>query len=65
MLEDTTPTFAVGEFADSAVKLYCRFWVESKNYWDAYFYMLENVKLAFDKEGITIPFNQLDVHIDK
>lgn len=65
MLSDPAPTFAVGEHGDSAIKLYGRFWLDSQNYWDAYFYMLENVKIAFDKEGITIPFNQLDVHIDK
>ncbi len=65
MLDDPKPTFAVGEHSDSAIKLYSRFWLDSENYWDAYFYMLENVKIAFDNEGITIPFNQLDVHIDK
>ena len=65
MLDDPKPTFAVGEHGDSAIKLYSRFWLNSENYWDAYFYMLENVKIAFDEEEITIPFNQLDVHIDK
>ena len=65
MLEEPAPTFAVGEHSENGIKLYCRFWLESTNYWNAYFYMLEKVKIAFDKENIVIPLNQLDVHIDK
>ena len=65
MLDEPVPTYAIGEHGDHAIKIYCRFWLNSENYWNAYFYMLENVKLAFDKEGISIPYNQLDVHIDK
>jgi small conductance mechanosensitive channel len=63
MIEGAT-TFKLGKLGDSAIELYSRFWVESKNYWTAYFYMLENVKKAFDTAGIEIPFNQLDVHLD-
>lgn len=33
------------------------------DYWNIYFFMNEQVKLAFDREGITIPFNQLDVTV--
>ncbi len=65
MLESPAPTFTVGEHGENAIKIYSRFWLKTQDYWDAYFYMLENVKLAFDKEGITIPFNQLNVHIEK
>lgn len=65
MLEEPQPTFVLGEQGDHAIKIYCRFWLNSEDYWKAYFYMQENVKLAFDAEGISIPFNQLDIHIDK
>ncbi len=64
MLEAPEPTFAITEYGDHAVKLACRIWLNSENYWNAYFYMLEKVKPAFDKEGITIPYNQLSVHIE-
>ncbi len=64
MLDEPAPTFAVLEYGDHAIKLSCRFWLESKNYWTAYFYMLEKVKPEFDKAGITIPYNQLDLHIE-
>ena len=33
------------------------------DYWEVYYQMQEQVKLAFDENGISIPFNQLDVHI--
>ena len=65
MLKDPAPTFAVTEYSDHGIKLCCRIWLDSAYYWNAYFYMLENIKPAFDGENITIPFNQLDVHIEK
>lgn len=53
----------VSEHADSSVNILVRPWVESENYWPVYFGLMENVKLAFDKEGISIPFPQRDVHM--
>ena len=40
-----------------------RVWVNSGDYWTVNFDIIEAVKAAFDKEGIEIPFNQLDVHV--
>ncbi|MCB2081966.1 MAG: mechanosensitive ion channel [Hyphomicrobiales bacterium] len=62
-LEDPAPVIAVAELGDSSVNIICRGWVKTADYWDVYFAMLENVKLAFDKEGISIPFPQRDVHL--
>jgi len=53
----------VGEHGDSSVNLYLRPWVNADDYWPYYFGMMEKVKLAFDKEGISIPYPQRDVHI--
>ena len=39
--------------------------VNTTNYWDARFEVLEQVKKAFDEESISIPYPQLDVHLDK
>ncbi len=55
----------VGELADSSVNLVTRPFVKSEHYFDALFYMTENVKKEFDKEGISIPFPQMDIHMDK
>ena len=61
--EDNPPLVAVEALADSSVNLKLRTWVKSEDYWSLYFDMMENVKKAFDKEGISIPFPQRDVHI--
>lgn len=42
-----------------------RLWVKSEDYWTVFFYMNEFVKKEFDKQGISIPFPQRDVHIIK
>ena len=54
---------AVGELADSSVNFNVRPWVASGDYWGVYFDLNENVKLAFDEAGISIPYPQMDVHM--
>lgn len=53
----------IDNLGDSSVVLGIRFWVRKENFWTARCEMLENIKYAFDEEGIKIPYNQLDVHI--
>ncbi len=55
----------VSELADSSVNFTVRPWCKREDYWKVYFYMQEYVKKAFDKEGIGIPYPQMDVHLDK
>ena len=63
VLEDPAPTIGVLELADSSVNFAVRPWVKSADYWPVYFALHEKVKKRFDKEGISIPFPQQDVHI--
>ena len=63
--KDPEPLIAVGELADSSVNLVVRAWVATDDYWDVRFAMIENVKLSFDAQNISIPFPQMDVHMDK
>ncbi len=56
---------AVSELADSSVNFAVRAWVNSADYWDVFFAMNENVYKTFGKEGLNIPFPQMDVHIQK
>lgn len=62
-LKDPTPIIRVSELSDSSVKIACYVWTEGKNYLTLKFNLLETVKKEFDKNGITIPFPQLDVHL--
>lgn len=61
--KDKEPMVVVGELGDSSVNLTTRVWVKAEDYWTINFAMLENVKKAFDKSGISIPFPQTDVHL--
>lgn len=63
VLKEEEHMAVVSELADSAVILKLRFWVKPEDYWNVKWDMTEEVKLAFDAEGIEIPFNQVDVHI--
>jgi small conductance mechanosensitive channel len=63
VLKDPAPTVAVSELADSSVNFVVRPWVKAADYWDIYFGMTAQIKLALDENNITIPFPQRDVHI--
>jgi len=62
ILDDPAQGVVVAELADSSVNLATRPFVNSSDYWNAYFYMQENVKKAFDRENISIPYPQMDIH---
>ena len=63
ILKNPAPTIVVSELADSSVNFAVRVWVNAADYWDVYFDMHEKVKLEFDKQSISIPFPQQDVHV--
>ena len=54
----------VKELADSAVILGIRCWFLNEDYWDGRAAVLEKSKLALDDNGISIPYPQLDVHME-
>ena len=62
-LKDPQPFVRVKEHGSSSINITARVWVKNADYWTVYFDITEAVKTAFDKEGIEIPFNQLDVNI--
>lgn len=65
VLPDPAPVIAVSELADSSVNFIVRPWVNSADYWAVFWDTNEKVKYAFDEAGISIPFPQMDVHLDK
>jgi small conductance mechanosensitive channel len=65
ILKDPEPLVAVGELAESSVNFRVRPWVKSGDYGAVLYDFNEKVKLAFDENNISIPFPQMDVHMDK
>lgn len=62
-LKDPAPFVRVGNLGDSSVDITVRAWVNTPDYWAVNWDMIENVKKEFDKQGISIPFPQRDIHV--
>ncbi|MDX1446211.1 mechanosensitive ion channel family protein [Lishizhenia sp.] len=66
VIDEPAPFYGLGELADSSVNITVRLWCKTPDYWDVYFYMNEKIYEAFENtEGLSIPFPQMDVHMDK
>ena len=64
-IPDKDILIALKDYADSSLVYTFRIWVNNPDYWKAKFELLETIKNEFDKNGISIPYPQLDVHLDK
>jgi small conductance mechanosensitive channel len=65
VLSEPAPVIALSELADSSVNFIVRPWVKSSDYWPLLWDTTETVKLKFDEAGISIPFPQMDVHLEQ
>ncbi|MGB5246441.1 MAG: mechanosensitive ion channel domain-containing protein [Woeseia sp.] len=65
VLKDPACVIAVNELADSSVNFNVRPWVKTPDYWATRWDLTEAIKKRFDKEGISIPYPQRDLHIIK
>jgi small conductance mechanosensitive channel len=63
ILKEPECLIAVAELADSSVNFTIRPWVKTADYWAVKFDLTEAIKKRFDKEGISFPFPQQDVHL--
>ncbi|WOH36058.1 mechanosensitive ion channel [Thalassotalea fonticola] len=63
VLTKPAPDIWLAEHGDNSVNFFVRPWAKSDDYWPVYFGIHEEMKLAFDREGISIPFPQRDVHM--
>lgn len=63
VLADPEPQIVVAELADSSVNIAVRPWVNSADYWGVFFDTTEKAKMEFDRERISIPYPQRDVHV--
>jgi small conductance mechanosensitive channel len=63
VLTEPKPTIKLHTLGDSSVNFIARPWTKTEDYWDVYWDIMREVKLRFDREGISIPFPQRDVHV--
>ncbi len=63
VLDDPEPQVVVTELADSSINLSVRAWAKKEDYWRVREEALKRIYNAFNREGIEIPYPQLDVHI--
>ncbi|MBN2646619.1 MAG: mechanosensitive ion channel [Thiotrichales bacterium] len=63
IMSEPVPVVALSELGASSIDFVVRPWVKSEDYWAVKWEMNEKVKLAFDAEGISIPYPQMDLHL--
>lgn len=63
--DDPAPIIRLGEHGANALIIHVRVWCSAENYWNVFYDLTEGIKHSFDENGIVIPYNQLDVHIEK
>jgi small conductance mechanosensitive channel len=65
ILLEPTPIIAVAGHGESSVDFDLKVWCKNEAYWSVKYFLQENVKIAFDVAGISIPYPQMDVHTKK
>ena len=65
VLHDPAPSIVISDITDSAVVFGVRVWCPGAKYWDTKFGINRAVKLAFDENGIAVPHQQMDVHMQE
>lgn len=63
ILNSPEPFVHISELSSSSINIEVRVWVQSEEYWNVHFGLIEQIKDAFDENGISIPYNQLDIHM--
>ena len=63
ILKEPAAQIRVSAQAANSVNIVTKVWCKNEDYWTVNYDLLESVKTAFDTNGISIPFNQLDVHV--
>ncbi|MEZ5490500.1 MAG: mechanosensitive ion channel family protein [Gammaproteobacteria bacterium] len=63
VLPEPEPVIRLNELADSSVNFIVRPWSRTEDYWTVYWDIIREVKLRFDREGISIPFPQRELHL--
>ena len=63
VLTDPAPEVLVSNYGESSIEYHVRCWTSVDDYWTVHFALMENIKTAFDQEGVTMTYNHMNVHI--
>lgn len=63
ILPEPAPAAQVESYGESSIEYSIRCWAGTEHYWDVYYTLLANVKEAFDRSGIEMTYNHLNIHI--
>lgn len=63
VLSNPEPIARLTGHSQSSLDFVLRAWCKTDDYWNVYFDLMEGIKDAFNKNGIEIPYNQMDIHI--
>ncbi len=62
-LDTPAPFVAITSYGSSSIEYTVRAWCASGDYWDVYFALNENLRTAFDKHGVEMSYDHLNVHV--
>ena len=63
VLSEPAPQVIVTNYGESAIEYHVRCWSNVDTFWDVNAALMENIKTAFDEDGITMTYNHMNVHI--
>ncbi len=63
-LKSPEPFVSISDFGESSIEYIIRAWTKTGDYWTCYFALLESIKRSFDRNGIEMTYNHLNVHLD-
>ena len=65
ILTAPAPFIAISNYLDSSIEYTVRVWCNNADYWDVYFALNENVRAAFERNGVEMSYNHLNIHVCK
>ena len=65
VMKNPEPFVKLSNLGDSSIDITLKVWTSNDDYWDVNYYLLDEVKKAFDKNGIEVPFNTFDLNIKR
>ena len=63
VLTEPAPSVHLTDYGSSAIEYSVRCWAETKDYWDVYYTLNENLRTAFAAHGVEMTYDHLNIHV--